>query len=545
MIFDGSFADIVSFCKRCNANKYKIDPELKYENGRKTTPQAIRMLHRLPDELFYMVIGSISNVEEMMEVADRLIRTRRQFRQMLDTCTFKKAITLRTAAKKRCTISKCRNPGEYCAKREDDGAERDLLQKLQRDLLQRDLSQKDLSQRAFFCKKHREENMIRCLPMVPDPIATVLHMVASGYTALLKLYGIPTAKTIQEKNTLRNIVNEAVLYGRFGTACYLISQGFAVPSSNFMFDCFKKRHDLGVKTCYQMGIHFDRKTLMQVTQRRQFRQLNDYLSHSPNYRELHCPGWYDTNWEMRLSCYFCNSQLAKWFVDNKFGFYDRVCVDLCMLAGLEFFPPCRIAAIQSFISHLPVPCDATTLSLGCARDMRFSFWESFADGFFTPIVQVSLLVQLNPDRAENEKNILWQLYLCAIRRDAVQITRYLAGRLALFGLDVFTATMLTHAINCKAWDVIGYFVKSGIRCEKDFVYPDNFHTLLTFRRQQLLAAGVKFDIPQTELFEMSLSDHSLMIGLMKSPVYGKEYVLWSTRDAGVLDMFHQALVRTV
>jgi hypothetical protein len=481
------------------------------------------MLEKLPSELFCHII-SFFNVDsrDTLQNINKLLRVSHKVKNQLNNSYVRRKLLRNYPTRKRCSNGGCRSRGKFA-----------------------ECCNEELKQNnniiSFYCKKHKTDSMTECISIEPNVYETLLHLSSHGYTDILKLYVSSYRKLFN-----KTLVKEAILEGHTGTAEWFISEKLPFPDTSFLFTCIAKSYQLGAKTCIQLGMRLNQDAIKRIIPNNsiRYKYLRLYISDSPHQREVLYPGWFDSNWEFRLCCFFGNLELVKWLVEKGYGIYDSLCMDLCMSACTVDTPmQCRMENMQNMINHLLSQnsiCDMLTLRYACVVNTRYPLVEKILHSIFGYAYLISEL----PDSVQIEhRQWLWDLCLIAIQYNRIDIYKDIRYRLLKYNLICQNTTTLEYAILYKSWTILRYFIKDGIRCS--FGYTYDLHSVPSWIACLLLIAGVTFTNEKLEIYEASLQCEFLLKGLFKSNLYSQDYLAWIMEKSDRFAIFQEILQKYV
>jgi len=346
---------------------------------------------------------------------------------------------------------------------------------------------------------------------------------SSGYTALFKLivkqFAIPISNKAKNK-----LLRVALQNGAVGTVRYFSSlHNVSLPDSTVMIDYMRNGNSCAVKAAYSLGLRLNRAEICRkMADRLQVAGLHYYLEENLNMREISFPGWFDSNWEMRLAYYYGNHNVMQWLYEQYGLQPDSACMDMIMLSATDTMSPFKCLRYVELMHRTGWVADGITLHYGCLL------------GCIEPAFKSMMARSLPIDAVDvaTHGQFVWDLMSVCILHDRLALFKVIFGYYhKLNGFSYISPVVLENAIAYGAESICAFLVhEKDVQCDKSDLLPHDWDTSKQnmWHVRTLLIAGVAFpNIDQ--MFVESLDFGKLYCfggGILKSPLYAKRYITW-------------------
>lgn len=456
------------------------------------------MLDKVPTEIIHIILERAD--EHMYEVADKLVRVSRSVQSHFRNPHTLNVLVPMFPVWQTCSIPKCRKRARYV----------------------------DLHG-ARVCERHGCDPSKKVFRPTAKNVRKTLDILArKGYTTLLKFFLTKDTDIVD----LAKLCDSAVAHGKLGCARYLQCYVRNLDTPTHQIFRWLQRHETAtVKTWYSLGGRLCRMDLLEYVQREYLAsKLCEYLLEWPHTREIMFPGWFDSNWELRLCYYFGNLDLIQWFLDMGRQ-KDVVCTDMFIVATSEGVCPmkrARYMQMLDFVHQSEWKADATLLYNACTLGCRATVFEKI----------VTRAIPL--DQVQSSYPLLTQLVYACVRKDRAN----LLSKLHLHYWNVayrYPSALLHLAIQWGSFDVVEFMVnKLNMKCIDGYLAPPSFDVLRrsVYQTKLLLKANVLFRDPET-LFTLSTQGvyhRGLVEGLLMSKHYAKPYLDYMMKQDATKDL---------
>ena len=382
---------------------------------------------------------------------------------------------------------------------------------------------------SLTCQTHRYEDSIPCVVTSKNIEKTWEILASHGHVNLLKLLSSKGAFA-DVSTTLRD---KAIGNGHLGCARWIVDCGTcALPPSNSILKYFQTSNIAGVKASYMLGLRLCRNDILKSQKTLADEGLHTYLLGYPHSREVLFPGWFDTNWELRMAFYHLEVELVD-FLISRGETVDVVCGDMVMIGASETRKRCdqkrrKFFHLFDLLESRGFRPDVVTMFYASTLNCRIGVFEFLLKAFRAT--------------APSRHSITDVLYNC-YRWDRVNHFRKILDNFAFTSMDL--SSMLEQAICTNAPKIVTFLVdQCGARCKHSVIIPANrnVRTMMLSHLRSLLVAGAKFEDLQ-EIFIMSLEQgkmYHIGIGLLKSK-YADHYYEWLNSEPWRQEAFKRML----
>src|SRR6478609_1750892 len=377
------------------------------------------------------------------------------------------------------------------------------------------------------CDFHKEKGMIPFVEKKMNVKSSLQSIAEKGYTSLLKI--LWDGKSDVEYNFIRDA---AIQGGKLSCANWIISQSTVrtLPCINMVLKFYESRNIEGIKTAYRLGLRISKNDILRyIGDKVKFRSLRIYLMDNPHLRETIVYGQstedFQSFWEIRLAFYYSMLDLVSWFSGSHS--YDKICMDMIVVASSEDSLPAKAIIAQEFnrqVLHGGTFGDFVTIYFACKLDCRKDVFEEFAQNWHQPTFdQLSAIVVLSISLDRKDLfEILWKLFI-DVRRDD---------------------SCLPFAIQSNAIKIVTFLVRDkGKRCDEgnvNLLSPSwNIRKQPLLYLNVLLSSGVRLP-DASQAYELSMEPHKMYyvgVGLLKSPIYSKDYFRWLSQKESRISAF--------